>query len=135
MSYTTVIIDDSHIQRVATTFLIKSHPQLSVLGDFEDPVEGIHFAQQQKADLLFLDVLYEDVNIFEILEVLHPEMDIIFNSSWAYFKERSGLYRTAGFLEKPMRRNEFESCVNTWIRSRKSAGEGSRTPKPCGTSS
>ena len=135
MSYTTVIIDDSHIQRVATTFLIKSQPYLSVLGDFEDPVEGIHFAQEQKADLLFLDVLYEEVNIFEILEVLNPEMDILFNSSWAHFKERTGHYRTAGFLKKPMRRKEFESCINTWIRSRKSADEGSRTPTPFGTSS
>ena len=99
MNYSAVVVDDSHIQRVATTFLIKHHPQLELSGDFECPLEGIRFAMAEKADLLFLDVLYEDNNIFNVLEELKPGIDIIFNSSWAHFQKDTLQFATAGFLK------------------------------------
>ena len=120
MHYSTVVVDDSHIQRVATSFLIKSHPALELKAGFECPEEGIRYAIEQKADLLFLDVLYEDQDIFALLDELRPDMDIIFNSSWAHFQKESVRLSAAGFLKKPMRRLDFEECIGQWIYQKES---------------
>jgi len=115
MNYSTVVVDDSHIHRVATSFLIKSHPLLDLKASFDCPLEGIRYAIEQQVDLIFLDVLYEEKDIFKIIEELHLDIDIIFNSSWAHFQKETVRFSTSGFLKKPMRRLDFTECVNKWI--------------------
>lgn len=112
MTYKAIVIDDSSVHRLAITFLIKNHPQLEFVGAFADPYEGFEAIKKHKVDIVFLDVLLEDVTAFDVLDEIEIPSKIILNSSWKKFSERAKEYNIARFLMKPMRKDEFEIAVN-----------------------
>ncbi len=107
MSFKTIIIDDSSIQRLATTFLVKNHPHLEFKGDFENPYEGIKAVYEKKADILLFDVLFDDVNSFELLDAIEIPCSIVMNSTWARYEETANQYGIYDFIEKPISKKDF----------------------------
>ncbi|MEM6541086.1 MAG: hypothetical protein AAF634_07975, partial [Bacteroidota bacterium] len=82
MTYKTIIIDDSSVQRLATTFLVKNHPKLEFVGAYADPYEGIQAVYEKRVDILLLDVLIDNVTAFELLDSIEIPSTILINSTW-----------------------------------------------------
>lgn len=81
MKYSTLVIDDSSIQRLATSVLVKNHPNLELIGSYESPYKGIKAVYDQKVDIVFLDVLMENVDAFELLDNIEINSAIVLNST------------------------------------------------------
>ena len=111
MNYKCVIIDDSSVHRLAISLLIKNHPQLDLVGAYNNPYEGIKTIYQENIDLVFLDVLLEDVDSFELLDQIEVPATIIMNSSWNTFSKKALQYDIQHFLDKPIRKQEFDSQI------------------------
>ncbi|WP_190811569.1 LytTR family DNA-binding domain-containing protein [Flagellimonas sp. S3867] len=116
MKYSTLIIDDSSIQRLATSILIKNHPDLELIGSYENPYEGIKAIYDHKVDMVFLDVLMDKVNAFELLDSIEINTAVIMNSTWASFAKKAFDYGINDFLMKPIRRTRFERAVSKIIK-------------------
>lgn len=110
-----MIIDDSSVHRLTISLLIKNHPELELVGNYANPYEGIKALYEQKVDFLFLDVLLEDVNSFELLDAIEFPTTIILNSSWKKFAQKAKDYGIQNFLHKPMRKEAFETTMNPLI--------------------
>lgn len=119
MTYKCIIIDDSSVHRLAISFLIKNHPQLELVGAYEDPYEGIKAIYDQHADIVFLDVLLENVNSFELLDSTEIPATIIMNSSWKEFSQKASEYNIQHFLVKPIQKENFLSTVDKALRGMK----------------
>lgn len=115
MRLKTVIIDDSSIQRMAATFLVGNHPQLEIVGAYEDPREGVRAAVELEADLVILDVLYKDFTAFDLLDLLDPDTGVILNSSWTTYANRARLYPLTEFLLKPLKRSTLDEAISNII--------------------
>lgn len=115
MQYTTLVIDDSSIQRLATTILVKNHPQLKLVGSFQNPFCGIRAVYEKKVDIVFLDVLMDHVDAFELLDNIEINAAIILNSTWANFAVKAFDYGVDDFLMKPMPKKRFEKAVQKAI--------------------
>ncbi|WP_339141247.1 LytR/AlgR family response regulator transcription factor [Croceitalea sp. MTPC5] len=111
MKYPTIIIDDSSIQRLATTFLVKNHPKLDLIGAFDNPFEGVKAIYDHKAEIVFLDVLMDKVDAFEILDSIEVNAAIIMNSTWSKFAMPAYDYGINDFLTKPISKKRFEQSV------------------------
>lgn len=115
MKYTTIVIDDSSIQRLATTFLVKNHPQLEFINSYANPYEGIKAIYDQKVDIVFLDVLMDDVDAFELLDSIEINASIIMNSTWSRFAKPAFDYGISDFISKPISKKRFEHSVHKII--------------------
>ncbi|WP_420321874.1 LytR/AlgR family response regulator transcription factor [Flagellimonas sp.] len=115
MKYTALVIDDSSIQRLATSILIKNHPDLKLLGSYGSPYEGIKAIYDHKVDMVFLDVLMDKVNAFELLDSIEINTAIIMNSTWANFAKQAFDYGINDFIMKPIRKTRFEKAVSKII--------------------
>ena len=111
MKYPTIVIDDSSIQRLTTTFLIKNNPHLELVGEYAKPYEGIKAIYDTKATVVFLDVLMNDVNALELLESIEIGATIIMNSTWSKFEKSAINYNIQHFLKKPISKQQFERVV------------------------
>nr|WP_298794651.1 response regulator [uncultured Allomuricauda sp.] len=116
MKYTTLVIDDSSIQRLATSILIKNHPDLELVGSHGNPYEGIKAIYDNKVDIVFLDVLMDKVNAFELLDSIEINTAIVMNSTWAEFAKKAFDYGIDDFLMKPMPKKRFDLAVSKIIR-------------------
>ncbi len=112
MTYKTVIIDDSSVQRLATTFLVKNHPRLEFIGAYANPYEGIQAIYEKKADILLLDVLIDDINAFELLDSIEIPSTILINSTWEKYASLASSYGINDFLLKPIPKKEFDTKIN-----------------------
>nr|WP_299074601.1 response regulator [uncultured Allomuricauda sp.] len=115
MRYKTIVIDDSSIQRLATSTLVKNHPNLELVGSYANPYQAIKAIYDQKVDVVFLDVLMEDVTAFELLDSIEINAAIVLNSTWENFAERAFDYGINDFLMKPMPKKRFDIAVGKII--------------------
>ena len=111
MNYKTVIIDDSSVHRLAISFLVRNHPKLQLTGAYSDPYEGIKAIYEHNVDIVFMDILLDDLNAFELLDQIEIPAAIIMNSSWEKFSSKAGQYGLQYFLTKPMQKSDFEAAV------------------------
>ncbi len=112
MTYKTVIIDDSSVQRLATTFLVKNHPRLALIGAYADPYEGIRAVYEKRADILLLDVLIDDTTAFELLDSIEIPATILINSTWEKYKSIALSYGINDFLIKPIPKKQFDTKID-----------------------
>jgi len=116
MKYSTLVIDDSSIQRLATSVLVKNHPNLELIGSYGNPYEAIKVIYDQKVDIVFLDVLMENVDAFELLDNIEINSAIVLNSTWENFAERAFDYGINDFLMKPMPKKRFDIAIDKIIK-------------------
>ena len=117
MNLRCLIIDDSSVHQLAISLLIKNHPNLELVGAYSNPYEGIAALYEHNVDILFLDVLLEDIEGFEILEAIEIPATVILNSSWGRFASKAKEYGIQHFLVKPIRKQNFESTVEKAIQT------------------
>ena len=120
MNYKTVIIDDSSVHRLAISFLVRNHPKLQLTGAYSDPYEGIKAIYEHTVDIVFMDILLDDLNAFELLDQIEIPAAIIMNSSWEKFSSKAGQYGLQYFLTKPMQKSDFEAAVKGVLQALKS---------------
>ncbi|UOY07435.1 response regulator [Muricauda sp. SCSIO 64092] len=117
MNYKTVIIDDSSVHRLAISFLVQNHPKLQLIGAYSDPYEGIKAIYEHNVDIVFMDILLDNLNAFELLDQIQIPAAIVLNSSWEKFSSRARQYGIQYFLTKPMQKSAFETAVKGVLQS------------------
>lgn len=110
-SIKTIIIDDEPkaievLQRYANDTDI-----VEVEATFRDPVKAIDYLQNQKIDLIFLDINMPKLNGIEFLNVLEQKPKIIFTTAYSEYALESYDYNTADYLLKPIDFKRFLKAV------------------------
>ncbi|MGX1929043.1 LytR/AlgR family response regulator transcription factor [Flagellimonas sp. 2504JD4-2] len=119
MTLTAIVIDDSLMQRLATSKLIKDNPNLKLRGAFNNPKIGLQAVNLFKPDVVFLDVEMPGLNGFEVLASLKCDCQVILNSTRSQFAFNAFLYdRVKDFVTKPMKKDRFERTVERVLKNR-----------------
>ncbi len=76
-----IIIDDEAAARAILSQLTKSDETLTLLGEFPNAIEAMKFLNQNKVDLIFLDIHMPDFTGFDLIQTLKSPPKVILTTS------------------------------------------------------
>jgi DNA-binding LytR/AlgR family response regulator len=113
-----IIIDDDPLMRCVLKEMIAKHIQLSLLGDFDNPIEANEFIKKNKADLIFLDLEMPLMSGLEFLEIYKGQIpQIIITTSHDSFAVKAFEFEVSGYLLKPIKTTAFHKAVEKVLKS------------------
>src|SRR5436190_3671599 len=110
---TATIVDDEPYSCEALGILLERHcPDVKVLDICYSAASALKSVNEQKPQILFLDIEMPHMNGFELLEKL-PEIDfeLIFTTSYDQYAIKAIRFSALDYLLKPVDREELQKAV------------------------
>ncbi len=108
---TVLIVDDNEIARIAMRNMVHDVQFLELKGECDSATSAFNFLQNQKVDLILLDVEMPGMSGLDFIRALtHPPLFILVTSNKEYAVESYDL-RVADYLVKPVNFARFLSAV------------------------
>src|SRR5262245_2767176 len=98
-----LIVDDEHLARRRISSLLKSDPEVEVVGSAGTADEAFHMLETQDVDLVFLDVQMPEMDGFEFLSAIRqePAPAVIFVTAFDEYAVRAFDEQAIDYLLKP----------------------------------
>lgn len=115
--YKALIIDDE----IDNITLLKIHltrncPNIEIVGQATNVIEGIEQYSKEKIDILFLDINLGIDDSFTFLDsIINLDSEIIFVSSYDEFGVKAIKYNAVGYIIKPIDVEDLKKAVNKAI--------------------
>ncbi|MRX39233.1 response regulator [Flavobacterium sp. LC2016-23] len=110
--YTCIIIDDDEIDRLTVVSFAKKFPILDILGVFESADEALPFIEEQKVDILFLDIDMPGLNGIEFRKKAMEIPVCIFITAHPEHAVESFQIETLDFIVKPLKLDRFTQTMS-----------------------
>src|SRR5690606_7593759 len=111
MKMNCIIVDDSTLQRMSVSKLIKNHPSLTLVAEYSNAIEAKNGLKSENVDLIFLDVEMPIVSGFDLLESLNEPPQVILVTGKAEYALKAFDYDVTDYLHKPITVERFEASV------------------------
>lgn len=123
-----IIIEDEELARDLIHSYLKDHPDIQIIGEYEDGFSGLKAINEMKPDLVFLDIQMPKLTGFEMLEVLDHKPAIIFTTAFNQYAIKAFELNAVDYLLKPYSHERFSEAVKK-ARKRLDAGDVENTNK------
>ncbi|MDT8346476.1 MAG: LytTR family DNA-binding domain-containing protein [Flavobacteriaceae bacterium] len=107
MKLNCVVVDDSSIQRIAMVKMIEKHPNLNLIGEFNNAIETKAALSKINVDLIFLDIEMPVLSGFDLLDDLENKPGVIFVTGKTHYAFKAFNYDAIDYLQKPIMRDRF----------------------------
>lgn len=128
MPISVLIVDDEPMARERIADLLRSQPEVNLLGERGDGREAVTAIRELRPDLVFLDIQMPEMSGFEVIEALNdgelPE--IIFTTAYDKFALRAFEVHAVDYLLKPFERDRFLSALDAARAHRGPSRKGGR---------
>lgn len=111
-----VIIDDEPIAREIIREYISKLNELEVIAEFKKATEAISFINENKTDLLFLDINMPEINGINFARSLSDPPAIIFTTAYREFAADGFELQAIDYLVKPIPFDRFLKAVNHYFK-------------------
>jgi len=107
-----IIIDDEATSRTIIGELCSSYKNLNVVEVFSNAIEAIKYLNQNKTDLIFLDIHMPDFNGFDFIRTLKDPPFIILTTADAEFAIQAFEYDCiVDYILKPIKPERFKKSI------------------------
>jgi two-component system, LytTR family, response regulator len=106
-----IIIDDESLARDLIKSYLSTNNEVEILCECENGFEGIKAIQEQKPDIVFLDVQMPKINGFEMLELIEKRPLIIFTTAFNEYAIRAFDLNAIDYLLKPFSSERFNDAL------------------------
>ncbi len=106
-----LIIDDEPLAREGIELLVTDVPYLELAGAFSDPVKALDALQNDRPDLLFLDIEMPGMSGLEFLESVRDAPLVILTTAYPQYALKSYELDVVDYLVKPVRMARFFKAV------------------------
>lgn len=111
-----ILIDDNPNYLASLSAQLKNRcPQVEIVGEMQDPVEGLQLVKNLKPDLLFIDVQMPQLNGLEFVQEVYKSMkeipEIIFVTGYEEFAIQAFEVNACHYLLKPPSDMQLISAV------------------------
>ncbi len=115
--YTALIIDDeSKSRKSLRQKLVEYCPQIEVVGEAANGIEGLTAIAQRKPDVVFLDIEMPNMNGLQMLEQLNNFSGaIIFTTAYNEYAIKAFKFSAFDYLLKPIDIEELKDTVNRFV--------------------
>lgn len=110
-----IIIDDEPLARSIVKEYLQKNPQLELVQECNDGLEGLKAIQQHQPDLIFLDIQMPKINGFEMLELIEQPPAVIFTTAFDEYAIKAFEAHAIDYLLKPFSQERFDKAVQRWI--------------------
>jgi len=124
--YTAIIIDDEQPARELIKHYLKTYSDIELLGECKDGFAGLKAIQEQKPDLVFLDIQMPKLTGFEMLELIETPPQIIFSTAYDQFAIKAFEMSAVDYLLKPYSAERFDQAIK---KVRQQIQSGQQEPK------
>ena len=113
MRIKTLIVDDEPIARERVRRMLREESDIEVVGECGNGAEAAIFINENKPDLVFLDIQMPEMNGFEVLNSIEPDKapSIIFVTAYDQYAIRAFDVHAIDYLLKPFNRQRFQRSV------------------------
>lgn len=111
--HTAIIIDDEQKGRIALREKLLNYcPDVALIGEAVDGLNGLHLIKEQKPDIVFLDIEMPRMDGFEMLNQLpHKNFNLIFTTAYDQYAIKAIKYAAFDYLLKPIDIEELRSAI------------------------
>jgi two-component system LytT family response regulator len=102
MKLTAIIVDDERLARRELRSLLAEFAEISIVGEAENLTEAVNLIQNQKPDVIFLDIQLQNENGFDLLEKVEKDFKLIFVTAFDEFAIRAFEINALDYLLKPV---------------------------------
>jgi two-component system LytT family response regulator/two-component system response regulator LytT len=120
-----LLADDEKASRTSLKKLLTPYPQIEILGEAKDGLEAVEKIEEEKPDLIFLDIQMPGLNGFEVLRALRPEVRprVIFVTAYDQYAVKAFEVNAVDYLLKPIEENRLNQALEKILQ-----GENKPTP-------
>lgn len=113
--YKCVVIDDEPIAIKVIKEHLEKLSQMECIGSYTKPLEAINTLNNQKVDLLFLDINMPGISGVELLKSLTNPPRVIFTTAYRNFAVDAFELDAMDYLVKPISFDRFLKAVNKFL--------------------
>lgn len=110
--YSSIIIEDEPLALEKTESFVHKVPFLSLTGTFDNALAGLDFLNNNKVDLLFLDINMDELSGIELLESSSIDSQVIITTAYQEYALKGYELRITDYLLKPFTFSRFLQAVN-----------------------
>ncbi len=107
-----IIIDDETLARELIKKYIAHHSDIEVTAECSNGFDAIRKINQEKPNLIFLDIQMPKINGFEMLELLENPPAIIFTTAYDQYALKAFEVNAVDYLLKPFSQERFDEAIN-----------------------
>jgi two-component system LytT family response regulator len=97
-----IIIDDERLARNELKKLLAEHPEVEIVAEAANAVEGLEKIEQMNPDLIFLDIQMPGKTGFEMLEEIDRAPQVIFTTAYDDYAIKAFEVNALDYLLKPI---------------------------------
>ena len=105
------LIDDEELARALLEQFISKVPQLELVGQYKNPLEFLDLSNENKVDLLFLDIQMPEITGTEFLKSLREKPVVVFTTAYPEYALEGYQLDVADYLVKPFSLDRFLHSV------------------------
>lgn len=109
--YSCIIVDDDEIDRLTVLSFAKKFPVLDIVGVFDSAEEALTFIENQKVDILFLDIDMPGLNGIDFRKKALEIPVCIFITAHPEHAVESFQIETLDFIVKPLKLDRFTQTM------------------------
>lgn len=110
--YSCVIIEDEPLALEKTRDFVNKVPFLSLCATFDNALTGLTYLNNNKVDLLFLDINMDELTGIELLESSTINSQVIITTAYQEYALKGYELHITDYLLKPFSFNRFLQAVN-----------------------
>ncbi|HJQ82714.1 MAG TPA: LytTR family DNA-binding domain-containing protein [Candidatus Binatia bacterium] len=108
----TLVVDDEELARARLVGFLAGGDGISLVGEAADGVAALRMIEEQRPDLVFLDVQMPGMDGFEVLKALRPPLpQVVFSTAYDEYAIRAFEVGAVDYLLKPYARARVEESI------------------------
>ncbi|MEO5999177.1 MAG: LytTR family DNA-binding domain-containing protein [Chitinophagaceae bacterium] len=110
--YTCIIIEDEPLALEKTKAFVNKVPFLNLSATFDNALNGLTYLNNNKVDVLFLDINMDELSGIELLESSKIASQVIITTAYQQYALKGYELQITDYLLKPFTFNRFLQAVN-----------------------
>jgi len=110
-----VVVEDSKLAREGLISMLGHFPEVDVVGDADHVQQAVVLIEEQRPDVLFLDIHMPGETGFDLLQKLNYSPKIIFTTAYSEYAIRSFEFHTIDYLLKPISKERLAQAIEKLV--------------------
>ena len=107
-----VIVDDEDLARRILREYLADYPEVAIAAECANGFEAVKAVSELKPDILFLDIQMPKLSGFEVLELIDPDLAVIFVTAYDEFALRAFEVHAVDYLLKPFSKERMAEALD-----------------------
>lgn len=111
MKLRTIIVDDERLARKELNLLLADFEEISVIGEAKNLSETVDLIENEKPDVVFLDIQLRHENGFDLFDKVEHNFKLIFVTAFDEFAIRAFEINALDYLLKPVNPKRLKTAI------------------------